>query len=272
MNHKHPQWNRALRIALALTCTLAASTLPAQEAETDFSDGAGDQRPDQYPGARGAGWAEGWQIPKYAKNIDLNVELDPGDPSPHLVFTMQVQPPSQDYNNASVMRKYRDADRPHQIRMKIQMNHTEGFNDYSDFVGAFGGENPRTNFTSTSTWAVRTVGKTPDKWKWGAYHGEADGGDFSGRAMQEIGGRGNGMLIEPGKIYEITIKNYPEKGSYDITVSNGKDEVSSAGLRYRAQKDDWAPEESGIAFQAQTNESDASVSFSIFEVEISPLN
>ncbi len=275
MKKRHHSRIKTLARAAVLAGTLSAVTalsLTAQEARTDFSDGTGNRQPNQYPGSKGSGWSDGWSIPSHARNITLSLQLEETPRPSHLAFDMQVGSPSQEYNNASVMRKYRDADRPHTIRFKIQVNKAEGFDVSSDFVGAFGGDRPRTNFTIDSTWAVRTIGKTPSDWRWAAYHGDANGGAFSGKKMEEIGGWGKGMSVKIGKTYEITIKNYPKKGTYDISVSDGRDSVSAEGLRYRAKEEDWAPAESAIAFQAQTKESGDSVHFSIYEVEISPLN
>ncbi len=241
----------------------------AQNAQASFRGGAGTETPDQFPGIEGAGWFEPWKIHSNS-TMKVVAAVKDAPANPRLIVQMSVQEGALEYNNGSVCRRYENAQAPHTIRFKIRVDRAEGCDSPSDFVGAFGGGDPRSNFTHDSTWAVRTIGREPSQWRWAAYHGEANGGLFEGPLMKEIGGHRQGMEVKLGTTYEFTITNRPVEGSYDVMVSDGSHSVTSEGLLYRGSEADWSPLEAGVAIQSQANATGDLIAFSVFDVEISP--
>ncbi|PTX96089.1 hypothetical protein DB345_09830 [Spartobacteria bacterium LR76] len=257
----------------AVTCVIAmvvlAGKAEAQSAKAFFKDGPGMNRVDQYPGKPGDGWATAWAVRK-VKTVDMLSTVEGAPANPHLNIWMSVLDGAADYNNGAVVRLYDQADKDHTIRFKIKVEKTAGLPSSADFVGAFGGESPASNFNPKSTWVVRTIGKTPEQWRWGAYDGLADGGSYDGSLMKEIGGLGQGMKVAIGRTYAFTITNHPQKGTYDVLVSDGANSVETQNLKYRTTEVDWATPQAGLAFQAQGREVGNLLVFSVSEVEIAP--
>lgn len=255
-------------IATLLICSQNPSS--AQEAVATFKDGIGTSKADQFPGVSGDGWTAGW---KTYKSGSLQIQADIPDASlaARLAIQMTTLENPEELNNGSVVRLYDTASLPHLIRFRIRLDRIDGSNSSGNFIGAFGGRNPHQNTKGDSTWVIRSLGKNPGEWKWAAYHGTADGEPFLPRQMMEIGGRGKGMPVEIGKTYEIIIASHTDKGAYDVTISNGSQSVHEEGLLYRAAAKDWAPGQAGIAFHSQLKESGDTITFSISDVQISPL-
>lgn len=266
--------NSLLRIAaLCVSTGLLASGFPlpaqAQEAATSFAGGSGENTSDQFPGTEGDGWAGPWKIEhNRATRVVTSTEGAPANP--WLKIQASVESGAQEYNNAAVVRSYENADETHVIRFKIRPDRAEGCEVGSDFIGVFGGASAASNFVTSSSWAVRSLGKDPSVWKWAAYHGEVNGGLFDGKLMREIGGSGKGMRIEMGETYEVTITNHPKDGTYDVSISHDGNVVEATGLLYRSTASDWSPQEAWIGFQAQTDQSGGLIAFSVTDISISP--
>lgn len=253
----------------AVAMAALAGTAEAQSAKAFFKDGPGLDRVDQYPGTAGEGWVTAWTIRK-GKTVDLLATAEGAPANPRLNIRMSVLDGALDFNNGAVVRRYDHAEKDHTISFKIRVEKTEGLSESSDFLGVFGGGEPASNFTSESTWAVRTIGKTPEQWRWAAYEGTADGGPFTGMGMKEIGGWKHGLKVETGKTYTFTITNRPQKGTYDVRVSDGESTVESQDLKYRAAEANWAPMQAGLGFQAQGSAAGNLFVFSVSEVVIAP--
>lgn len=258
-------WSLAAVIALSLP-TLGR----AQEAVARFQAGTGSSQVDQFPGVAGEGWADAWKTFRWGP-IKVRTEVTGVPTAPRLEVEMAATESSEEFINGSIVRMYNVANRPHQIRFQISLNRVEGDNNPANFFGAFGGVDPHQNTNGSSTWVIRTLGRNPDEWKWAAYHGNGDGGAFASKQLMEIGGRGQGMAVESGKTYEVTIQNHPEKGTYDVAISDGSQIVREEGLKYRAGAAEWAPEQAGIAFQGQLKDGGDAITFSVARVEITPL-
>lgn len=268
MKTKYPPLFRGL-VACAIALAVFEGKAEAQSAKAFFKDGPGMNRVDQYPGKPGDGWVTAWAVRK-VKTVDMLPTAEGAPSNPHLNIRMSVLDGAADFNNGAVVRQYDHADKDHTIRFKIRVEKTEGLSASADFLGAFGAESPASNFNPKSTWAIRTVGKSPDQWRWAAYDGLADGGAFDGSLMKEIGGWGQGMKVAIGRTYTFTITNHPKKGTYDVQVSDGASSVEMQDLKYRAAEVDWATPQAGLGFQAQGREVGNLFVFSVSEVEIAP--
>lgn len=266
---KNCRW-KAWGIAAVIVLSYWPMVCQAQEAVASFREGAGASQVDQFPGIAGGGWASAWKTFQSGP-IKVQTEVQGAPAAPRLTVEMAAVDSSAEFINGSITRMYKAANVPHEIRFQIRLDRVDGNNNPANFIGAFGGGNPHHNTNASSTWVIRTWGRNPGEWKWAAYHGEGDGGTYSSKQMMEIGGRGQGMPVESGKAYEVTITNHPEKGMYDVAISDGSQTVHEEGLKYRASAAEWAPEQAGIAFQGQLKDSGDALTFSVSGIKITPL-
>lgn len=190
-----------------------------QTVVADFSGGAGNTQPDQFPGTAGAGWATGWGVGQ-AKELKCTASVDEAEPllggGKYLRVLAEREPGGAGtVTGSAVDRRVALTDRvdltkPYVVSFDLRIDDLSRFTDANDRLSICARNVPQSQFSfkslASSGWHVAIVGKPGKGGKravsgnWTFFQRDAEGkavGVDSGIAPQEGSVYSFRILVDP---------------------------------------------------------------------------
>lgn len=234
----------------------------------NFDNGAGTTSADQFAGIAGNGWTSAWG------NSGSNI------PTTTVTNTTQINGAgnyltvnANGTSDGSIGRAFDgvgtsggvDATQPVTFSFDLRIDSLTGWDSANDYLSVHSSTG-NYNVSNASSFIIRAYGASPVAGKnaseWLLYSGAGDGGGFSTANFQN-----SGMTIVAGTTYHFTITNYHATETYDVSIFDGTNTVSAAGLGWRA--DAGGGVQDALAFNNKESATTDTFGYSIDNISIS---